>query len=572
MSAPLWPEWLTGEQRGELDATGAPSFLELARRCGVPAPTIIHRLKAGHPVAVATDPDTRFPPIAERKRQKKPRPAPPDDGLTAKQRGARRREAARIAAGNNLAALHPEVAGEWIPELNDGLTAAQVSPRTNKRPAWWRCTLCGEAYSATISNRTRAVRPSGCPRCGAVVREQTREHTQAGKRAEGANLLALFPVIAADLLTDDGPSAEHVSPASSRKRRWRCPTCGEVYGATPAARTTRGNGCPGCWKRKRKDLIAERVAAKVRRGRTLAALHPHLVPEWSPENRRRPDEVTPRSDEKVWWIGPCGHRWNARVAARTDLKDPRGCPVCAGRAVSEDRNFKVAHPECLDEWHFGKNERGPETFTPASNRKVWWRCLNPECKNEWQTAIAVRVAGSGCPMCTVARRSMVEIRIVYELAAFFPTIDPTVTPRIELAGGQVEPDAVLSWSEKVVFEYDGCRFHEAAKDMERTARLTSEGWRVIALREEPLTPLTPESFTWNGQRAFAKPHRVAQEVLRRARDLCGLVLPPEADAYLAADAPVARVEADAFIRTKRVPAWRRRRRGQEPRPAATGTP
>lgn len=564
MSGGRWPSWLADEQRADLDAAGAPSIMELARRCGVPAPTILHRLKAGHAVALATDPATRFPPIAKHKRQKRPRPAPPDDGLTARQRGARQREAVRIEGGNNLAALHPDVALEWVPELNDGLTAGQVSPRTNKRLAWWRCARCAEPYQAPISNRTKRIRPSGCPKCAAVDRMLTKEEWLEEHRAAGANLRARFASIAAELLSDDGPPAELVSPASQNKRRWRCPDCGNVYRASPAGRTTRDNGCPECWIKRRAALITERVAAQVRSGRTLARAHPVLCPEWSSENALGPDQVTPRSNQKVWWIGSCGHRWNARVAARTDPKDPRGCPVCAGRAVSDDRNFKVLHPEFLDEWSFAKNAKGPEEYTPASNQRVWWLCSNKECGKDWRMAIVVRLAGSGCPACTIAKRSMVEIRITFELAMFFPSIHPTEIARIQLEGGAVEPDALLSETEKVVFEYDGCRFHDESKDIDRTRRLTAAGWRVIALRELPLQPLTPESFTWNGQKAFAKPHRVAQEVLRRARDLCGLVLPPEADAYLAADAPLARVAADVFIKSRRVPAWRRRRRGRAP--------
>ncbi len=567
-----WPNWVTESQRSDLDATGAPSFLELARRCGVPAPTIMHRLKAGLCVAVAIDPATRIPPIAKQKRQKRPRVPPPDDGLTARQRGARRREAARIARGNNLEALHPDVAREWVPDMNGGLQAHEVSPHSSKgmlKAAGWRCSACGLEYRAQLTNRTRRTKPSGCPRCGHASRDQRTEERVRARHERGENLEALFPKVAAELLTDDGAPADRVSPGNTRKRRWRCPACGHVYAASPNGRTARGNGCPECWRRRRMEQIGERIAAVVKGGRNLAATHPELCAEWHPDNPTTPSQVTPRSNNKVkWYHWSDGHKheWTARVAARTDPKGPRGCPVCAGRVVSPDRNFAATaareHPDLLQEWS-PDNPFGPETYSPASNRRVKWRCSTPGCQNEWSTTIAVRVGGSGCAACSMAKRSKVEVRVVFELAQFFEDLDPTANPRVRIGGRIFEVDAVLSKEKQVAFEYDGCRFHEGQEDddAERLRALEAAGWKVICFREAPLNAMNRYSFGWNGGKAFTRPHRVAQEVMRRARDLCGLALPDAAEAYLSADAPVARAAADQFIASKKVRSWTKRRVG-----------
>jgi len=491
--------------------------------------------------------------------RKKPNSSPPpDDGLTTKQRAKRQRDAEARAAGNNLAVVYPQIAKLWLPEHNDGVQAQGVSPNTPRVHGWWRCQYCGGIHASSVSNRTKSA-ARGCHACGNVRRRRSNAQRRKEMHEAGDNLAACFPEIAAELI---GADPSDLSRYSHAELLWRCSTCGFEYPAAVRDRTAGGNGCPECWRLRRIELANQRALQAARSGNNVAALHPKLVPEWHPNNDMGPEAVTPRSHKVILWLGPCGHEWPARVAGRTDPDQPRGCAVCAGRRVSPDRNFAARSPRLALEWG-ERNEQGPETYTPASDQLVWWTCNNAACRNEYEMTITHRLAGSSCPLCTMAKRSKVEIWIAFELAHFLPGMNPRKNPRVTADGHTYELDAVLSETKKIAFEYDGCRFHsdKGGKDRRRSAALAAAGWKVIHAREDPLEPFNAWSFTVNGGRAWRKPHRVAQQVLALARDPCGLILSPQADAYLEADSPVASDQADAFIATKRVRAWTKRRSG-----------
>ena len=54
-------------------------------------------------------------------------------------------------------------------------------------------------------------------------------------------------------------------------------------------------------------------------------------------------------------------------------------------------------PELVAEWHPTKNEgKQPQDFRHASPAKVWWKCCDG---HEWQSTIANRSKGKGCPYC-----------------------------------------------------------------------------------------------------------------------------------------------------------------------------
>lgn len=63
--------------------------------------------------------------------------------------------------------------------------------------------------------------------------------------------------------------------------------------------------------------------------------------------------------------------------------------------VTPTYNLAACRPELAGEWH-PKNERGPESYTPFSNTKVWWRCSKG---HEWQALISGRANGKGCSVC-----------------------------------------------------------------------------------------------------------------------------------------------------------------------------
>ena len=60
----------------------------------------------------------------------------------------------------SLAAIFPDLAAEWHPELNPRQGPAEISPDSRRR-VWWRCPR-GHAYQTAVRNK---VRDAGCPHC-----------------------------------------------------------------------------------------------------------------------------------------------------------------------------------------------------------------------------------------------------------------------------------------------------------------------------------------------------------------------------------------------------------------------
>lgn len=60
-------------------------------------------------------------------------------------------------------------------------------------------------------------------------------------------------------------------------------------------------------------------------------------------------------------------------------------------------NLALTGADWLAEWDHDRNPAGPDTYTPRSNRRVWWRCRT--CGWGWQASPDVRTRGHGCPAC-----------------------------------------------------------------------------------------------------------------------------------------------------------------------------
>lgn len=67
----------------------------------------------------------------------------------------------KVSTDNCLAKMNPELANQWHPTKNKGLTALEVTIGTNKK-VWWMCEN-GHEWEARINYRNYAGR--GCPYC-----------------------------------------------------------------------------------------------------------------------------------------------------------------------------------------------------------------------------------------------------------------------------------------------------------------------------------------------------------------------------------------------------------------------
>lgn len=169
---------------------------------------------------------------------------------------------------------------------------------------------------------------------------------------------------------------------------WRCEK-GHEWQATILSRTTSGNGCPVC--------AGKAVIPGVN---DLASAFPAIAAQWHPTKNGTltPEQVTPFSNRKAWWICEKGHEYYSLISHR--VQNTSGCPYCSNRRVLVGFNdLATTEPKVAEQWHPDLNgELTPQMVTAGSHKKVWWQCSDGHV---WKAVIHSRAGPQkcGCPVC-----------------------------------------------------------------------------------------------------------------------------------------------------------------------------
>lgn len=139
---------------------------------------------------------------------------------------------------------------------------------------------------------------------------------------------------------------------------------------------------------------------QVYKDNSFGALYPEQAKKWHPNKNGSitPYMVKPHTTKKFWWLGECGHEWQASVAL---LSRGSGCPYCSSvRLLKGFNDLKTLYPDIAKDWDYELNgELKPEDCTSASSRKVFWKCK--KCKQSWSARISNRTINiRGCPYCS----------------------------------------------------------------------------------------------------------------------------------------------------------------------------
>lgn len=183
---------------------------------------------------------------------------------------------------------------------------------------------------------------------------------------------------------------------------WKCPDCGHEWQCSINSMTRPGRyGCAECSKKKRGIAYTKQVVKQVG---SLAETRPDLAKEWHPTKNGTlsPNDISSGRFQAVWWLcSQCGYEWKASPNNR---KKGSGCPCCSGRVPKSGLNdLATLYPELLKEWDYQKNiDLEPRLLLPGSGKKAWWKCS--KCDHEWQTTIATRTKGHGCPKCSKRKK------------------------------------------------------------------------------------------------------------------------------------------------------------------------
>lgn len=195
--------------------------------------------------------------------------------------------------------------------------------------------------------------------------------------------------------TKNGRVTAETIAYGSHKRMWWLGKCGHEWQATVLSRHG-GAGCPVCDNK----LIVAGI-------NDLKTQNPDLASEWHPTKNGEllPSTISAGSHKKVWWLGKCGHEWQAQVKSRSN---GAGCPICSGFQILQGFNdLATTCPDLVDEWHPTKNtDVTPYSVSRGTEKKVWWL---GKCGHEWQASIKNRTSfGYGCPICARLKRKKVN--------------------------------------------------------------------------------------------------------------------------------------------------------------------
>ena len=239
--------------------------------------------------------------------------------------GEKRRRATfikrRINKNGSLKTTFPElVENEWDYLKNGDLKPENVTCNSGKK-VWWVCKDCDFSWVSSISNRTKKIKPQGCPLCG---KKRGKARDIKGRIAKNGSLKSVFSELSKEWDFEKNGSLlpEDVTCGSNKKVWW---VCGKRHSwqAVISGRTGYGIGCLKC---------SGRVATD---SNNLAALCPDVAKEWDyvKNGNLQPKDVTCGSEKKVWWKCSKGHSWQALVFNRA--LQGKGCKFCSFGCVSK---------------------------------------------------------------------------------------------------------------------------------------------------------------------------------------------------------------------------------------------
>lgn len=393
-----------------------------------------------------------------------------------------------ITGVNDLATTHPTLAAEWHPTKNNDFTPQQTS-KGNPTKVWW-LGECGHEWVTQLASRTGR-RNSGCPYCA-------HKTLLVGE----TDILTLYPHLQDELhpTKNDKDLDLSLEPMSSfRKVWWRC-SLGHEWETTINNR--RGSGCRYC-------------AGSLLTGfNDLATVDPVLASQWHPtrNDTLTAREVTSQANRKVWWLGACGHEWDALISSR--FKGAR-CPYCSGKKFLRGFNdLRTLRPDLSSEWHPTKNgELTPDMIFARTLQKVWWQCDTNN--HDWFVSPVARKNNSGCPKC-VFHKTENEFRGLFNDLTEMEFSDDLVPVRWnKKSSTQID---ILNEENKICIEYDGFWSHGGQppstltleecieQDVRKTEALLEAGYTVLRIRDSKL-PELPIS----ANRFFQLPYKMRQD-------------------------------------------------------------
>jgi hypothetical protein len=437
----------------------------------------------------------------------------------------------RVDHTNSFATKHPHLVDFFDEEKN--VCSPDSILGGSQKKFWWKCPNGPDhEWKATALSISSSKTP--CPFCPpritklSVTNSLQAWSTRNGSR--GRQILSEW-----DNVANKGMSPDEVIYAKQKVLvHWQCSIAEDHrWTSSPYNRTVAGFDCPFCSGRRPSST------------NSLELVNPELASALHKTLNGPVDisKLSPTTHEVFWWQCPIAedHVWRASV---NSMKGALRCGFCAGKKVSTTNSLASKFPEIAQEFDLSLNSPlTPNDITFGSGKKYWWRCaINPE--HSWTATASSRTGQlkTGCPECVIAPRSRREILLAHEIGSFFK-IDQ-LDHRVKAVGKVFDCDIVLR-GERIIIEYDGSFWHKekVQSDTEKTEALKSDGWKVIRVREEPLTQIQQHDVICSEYEPVVG---IAARVVSTISKLLNEFI-PELENYERALAPRAQDKAEQFI-------------------------
>ena len=269
----------------------------------------------------------------------------------------------KATPANNLRILHPEVAS-YFNEDKNGMTTDNVVPTFGRR-VYWTCSNGHEYLKAVVDN----VKSNGyCKAC-----------TSLGFR---------FPELEKYYHADNPIPFHEISAGANKKVNWTCDN-GHEYAQTVDGKTGyKKLGCPFC---------SGRYATPEN---NLLQAYPEIAKEFDAvKSGIGPDQVTPKSNRKMWWNCAQGHSYEVSVTKKTREDLVYGCPYCSGYRIDDTNSLGVLFPHLAAEFLSEENDVDPYKVPCGRTIVYKWKCV--KAGHIYKASISSRTAkGTGCPYCS----------------------------------------------------------------------------------------------------------------------------------------------------------------------------
>ena len=354
-----------------------------------------------------------------------------------------------IVGSNDLLTTCPDLAKEWNYERNGALLPSDITAGSSKK-VWWKCSVCGNEWSATVYSRKNG---TGCPSCGKVKQAISFRKKRIEKNG---SLVTTHPRLCQEwnYKRNDGMTPDDFSFGSNQKVWWIC-NQGHEWEATISSRV-KGARCPKCNAGMRTSLPEKAIVFYLKKYGFELIENARIFEN----NYRDVDVFLPVENTAIEYDGEYWHQSGKKDIDKTklckknditlirirepkigflndgysiehltevpkndlryinesiewllqllgqesfDIDSNRDMPQIKAmiKKTYEEESFGKMYPDIAIEWDDDKNQGlSPNDVSKSSGIRVWWNC---KYGHSWQDTIAHRISGRSCPYCSGRR-------------------------------------------------------------------------------------------------------------------------------------------------------------------------